>query len=166
MIVRALALPHPKRVLELGVGSGCILGTVLAERHGATGLGIDISDAALSVAQRNLELLGVSERGSLQKGDWLAGITESYDLILCNPPYIAEDEMPDLSPEVRLHEPDMALSPGGDGLDSYRAIAPALRSVMASGGTALFEIGPTQATAVADIFAEFDRAKPEGSEGL
>ena len=161
MIVRALVLPRPKRVLELGVGSGCILGTVLAERPGAIGLGIDISDAALSVARRNLEFLGVSERGNLQKGDWLAGITDSFDLVLCNPPYIAEDEMSGLSPEVRLYEPHMALSPGGDGLASYRAIAPTLRRVMATGGTALFEIGPTQAKAVADIFAEFDWAKPE-----
>ena len=161
MIARALVLPPPARVLELGVGSGCILGVILAERTDAIGFGVDISAAALAVAKRNLEQLGVSDRASLQAGDWLDGVEGAFDLILCNPPYIAEDEMADLSPEVRLHEPHLALTPGGDGLTPYRAIAPRLRQVLAPGGVALFEIGPTQAQPVADIFAAAGWGQPE-----
>ncbi len=161
MIAHALGLPAPGRVLELGVGSACILGAVLAERPGATGLGIDVSEAALAVARRNLDLLGVGKRAILQTGDWLEGVEGQFDLVLCNPPYITEDEMAELSPEVRLHEPHLALTPGGDGLDAYRAIAPQLRRVMARGGAALFEIGPTQADAVAAIFAEHGWPPPD-----
>ena len=161
MIAHALGLPAPRRVLELGVGSACILGTVLAERPDASGVGVDASEASLAVARRNLDLLGVGDRAALMTGDWLNGVDGLFDLALCNPPYIAEKEMADLSPEVRQHEPHLALSPGGDGLDSYRAIAPHLSRVMAKGGAALFEIGPTQADAVAEIFARHGWPHPE-----
>lgn len=160
MVARALDLPPPERVLELGVGSACILGAVLAECPEATGLGVDISAAALAVAERNLAGLGLSARARLAQSDWLSGVEGRFDLVLCNPPYIAESELADLSPEVRLHEPRLALSPGGDGLAAYRAIAPALGDVMAPGGAALFEIGPTQADAVAEIFAAAGWAAP------
>ncbi|WP_340108524.1 peptide chain release factor N(5)-glutamine methyltransferase [Pikeienuella sp. HZG-20] len=140
------------RVLDLGVGSGCLLGTILAEWGGATGLGVDASRAALDVAERNMAALGVEDRARLQLGDWQAGLSGAFDLILCNPPYIASAEMDGLAPEVRLHEPRLALTPGGDGLDVYRRIAPDLASLLERGGRALFEIGPTQAAAVAGIF--------------
>lgn len=161
MIARALDLRPPACVLELGVGSGCILGTLLAERPGAKGVGVDISPDALTIALRNLNQLGVSDRAELKTGDWLAGIEGPFDLVLCNPPYIAEAEMQDLLPEVFGHEPHIALSPGGDGLAPYRMIAPELQRVLAPGGAALFEIGPTQATAVADIFAAAGWGRPE-----
>lgn len=161
MVAHALGLPPPRRVLELGVGSGCILGAVLAERPEATGVGVDISESALAIARRNLDLLGVGGRAQLFCGDWLAGVDGAFDLILCNPPYIAADEMADLAPEVRCHEPNGALTPGGDGLDAYRAIAPQLGRVMARGAAALFEVGPTQADAVAAIFAEAGWPRPE-----
>ena len=160
MIAAALETPSPKRVLELGVGSACILCTILAERPEATGLGVDISTPALAVARRNLDNIGVSERAELKLGDWLSGVDGQFDLVLCNPPYIAAVEMSDLSPDVRLHEPHLALSPGGDGLASYRAIAPKLASVMAPGATAFFEIGPTQAKAVSAIFAAEGWSQP------
>ena len=161
MIARALDLPPPARVLELGVGSACILGTVLVERPDAHGVGIDISPAALKIAQQNLSQLGVDDRAELREGDWLAGVDGPFDLILCNPPYIAEDEMQDLSPEVFGHEPHLALTPGGDGLAPYRAIAPELSRVLEPGGAALFEIGPTQAAAVTSIFVDTGWAPPE-----
>lgn len=161
MIARALDLPPPARVLELGVGSACILATVLAERPDAQGVGVDISPAALKIARYNLSQLGVDDRAELREGDWLAGVDGPFDMILCNPPYIAEDEMQDLSPEVFGHEPHQALSPGGDGLASYRAIAPELSRVLETGGAALFEIGPTQAAAVSAIFAGAGWAPPE-----
>lgn len=161
MIARALDLPPPNRVLELGVGSGCILATILAERPGATGVGVDISQEALQVAAGNLSRSGVAGRAELKVGDWLQGIEGPFDLVLCNPPYIAAAEMKDLSPEVFNNEPHIALSPGGDGLAPYRMIAPGLRSVLAKKGAALFEIGPTQAVEVADIFAAEGWPRPE-----
>ncbi len=161
MIARALAAPPPEKVLDLGVGSACILGTVLAERPNAQGLGVDASAQALTIAGRNLDLLGVSERSDLVVGDWLEGVSGRFDLVLCNPPYVAEIEMPGLSPEVFGHEPHMALTPGGDGLAPYRAIAPKLRGVLSTTGTAMFEIGPTQAAAVTAIFTRAGWAAPE-----
>ncbi|MEL6793583.1 MAG: peptide chain release factor N(5)-glutamine methyltransferase, partial [Pseudomonadota bacterium] len=141
MIAAALDGPEPERVLDLGVGSGCLLGTVLAERSEATGLGLDASRKALRVANENLEALGVSDRATLKMGDWIDGLEEGFNLILCNPPYIAEDELADLSPEVREHEPRLALTPGGDGMDPYRRIAPELAFCLRRKGRALFEIG-------------------------
>lgn len=152
--------PPVRKVLDLGVGSGCLLGTVLAEMLDVEGLGIDASRAALGVAGGNLNSLGVSDRARLKIGDWMDGLEESFDLILCNPPYIAEAEMSGLSPEVREHEPHLALTPGGDGLDPYRRIAPEMAAFLRRGGRALFEVGPTQADDVAGIFAAFGWAAP------
>lgn len=149
-----------EQVLDLGVGSGCLLGTMLAERPGATGLGIDASDAALRVTARNMQALDVQGRATLLRGDWLDGVVGLFDLVLCNPPYIAEDEMAGLSPELS-HEPAIALTPGGDGLAPYRAIAPRLADVLAPGGRAMFEIGPTQARDVSAIFAAEGWAAPD-----
>ncbi len=152
--------PPVRKVLDLGVGSGCLLGTVLAELPDATGTGIDASRAALAVARGNLQALDVASRAHLRIGDWLDGLEQSFDLILCNPPYIAETELADLSPEVRDHEPLLALTPGGDGLDPYRRIAPELAAFLRRGGRALFEIGPTQAQEVSAIFSAFGWADP------
>lgn len=160
MIAAALDGPAPERVLDLGVGSGCLLGTLLAERPEASGLGVDASRKALQVARSNMETLGVADRATLKMGDWLDGVEEGFNLILCNPPYIAEEEIAALSPEVRDHEPRLALTPGGDGLDPYRRIAPEMAICLRRKGRALFEIGPTQADAVTEIFGAFGWASP------
>ncbi|MEM7544614.1 MAG: peptide chain release factor N(5)-glutamine methyltransferase [Pseudomonadota bacterium] len=164
MIAAALARPDntppPGKVLDLGTGSGCLLGTMLAELPEATGLGIDASRAALQVARRNFTNLGVIDRAQLQIGDWLDDLLEGFDLILCNPPYIGEAEMAGLSPEVREHEPHLALTPGGDGLDPYRRIAPELAAFLRRGGRALFEIGSTQSDAVGMVFSAFGWPQP------
>ncbi|QIE57756.1 peptide chain release factor N(5)-glutamine methyltransferase [Pikeienuella piscinae] len=157
---RAAGAAPPARVLDLGVGSGCLLGTVLAERREATGLGIDASRAALAVAARNMAALEIADRAEMRLGDWLDGLTEGFDMILCNPPYIARAEMDGLSPEVLEHEPRIALTPGGDGLDAYRRIAPDLACYLRRGGRALFEIGPDQAAQAATIFAAFGWPHP------
>jgi release factor glutamine methyltransferase len=150
----AEALTHRfGRVLDLGTGSGCILLSVLADRPDATGLGIDLSPAALAVAQDNARRLGVADRAGFALSDWWAAVTGQFDLILSNPPYIAAAEMPDLAPEVRDFEPRMALTPGGDGLDAYRAIAAGARGHLAPGGRLVVEIGPTQGAAVAAMLA-------------
>ena len=159
----AAALAHadkdaPLRVLDLGVGSGCLLLSALAERPRATGLGIDASAAALAVAARNADQLGLADRVTLRQGDWLDGVAERFDLILCNPPYVTDAEYAALAPEPRLWEPRDALTPpadgrGDDGLSVYRALIPRLGDVLAEGGAAFFELGRGQACAVAAIAA-------------
>lgn len=160
MIAAALDGPAPGKVLDLGVGSGCLLGTLLAERPEATGLGVDASRAALAVAKRNLDALKIGDRARLALGDWLDGVEEGFDLILCNPPYISEEEMAALAPEVANHEPRLALTPGGDGLDAYRRIAPELAAFLRRKGRALFEIGPEQAADATAVFGAFGWPDP------
>ena len=151
LIEAALAAPFD-RVLDLGTGSGCILLTLLAERRAATGLGVDLSDAALQVARANRAALGLKDRAVLRASDWFADVEGQFDLIVSNPPYISAAEYDALVPGVRDHEPRMALTPGGDGLDAYRAIAAGLRAHLAPGGRVMAEIGPGQAEQVTAIF--------------
>lgn len=147
LIEAALSAPFT-RLLDLGLGTGCILLTLLAERPDATGMGVDISGPALEVARENAARLGVASRADLRPSDWFSAVEGRFDLITSNPPYIAEDEMAGLSPEVRLFEPHLALTPGGDGLDPYRIIAQNAATHLAPKGRLLLEIGPTQGAAV------------------
>jgi release factor glutamine methyltransferase len=142
------------RVLDLGTGTGCLLLSLLAERPAATGLGVDLSPAALDVARRNATALGLSGRAAFREGDWTAGLCGRFDLIVSNPPYIAAAEMAGLAPEVRDWEPHLALSPGGDGLDAYRRIAAGVGALLAPSGRLILEMGPTQADAVAALMAD------------
>jgi len=151
LVAEALAAPF-SRVLDLGTGSGAILLSLLADRAGATGLGADLSPAALAVASGNAQALGLQSRADFVLSDWFSGIAGTFDLIASNPPYIAEAEMEGLSPEVRDHEPHMALTPGGDGLGAYRAIAAGVVKHLVPGGRVLVEIGPTQGAAVCALF--------------
>jgi release factor glutamine methyltransferase len=141
----------PATILDLGTGSGALLLAALTEFPGATGLGVDASSAALEIAARNAERLGLGKRARFQTGNWGQGITETFDLILCNPPYVETDA--DLAPDVRNHEPASALFAGLDGLDDYRRIMPQLPRLLASGGVAVVEIGSTQAAAVVGLSA-------------
>lgn len=150
LIAAALARPA-ERVLDLGTGTGCILLTLLAEWPGAEGLGIDASAAALAVARRNAAALGLAGRARFALGDWAAGLAETFDLIVSNPPYIAADEIAGLAPDVRNWEPMLALSPGGDGLGAYRTLLPQAAARLAPGGRVMVEIGATQGPAVAAI---------------
>lgn len=151
LVAEALRAPFLK-VLDLGTGTGCILLSCLKGMPMARGLGTDISDAALQVAVGNTRDLGLETRARFRKSDWFANVTGAYDLIVSNPPYIAAEEMPGLAPEVRDWEPHLALSPGGDGLDAYRAIAQGAGARLMPGGRLLVEIGPTQGAAVAALF--------------
>lgn len=152
LIAAALEKPY-HRVLDLGLGSGCILMTLLAESATAQGVGVDLSKSALRVAQTNAERLGVAQRVAFCEGSWFAGVTGRFDLIVSNPPYIAADEMAELQPEVRDHEPRMALTDDADGLTAYRAIAAGVCDHLAPQGRVLLEIGPTQGQAVAGMLA-------------
>ncbi|MGQ0566062.1 MAG: peptide chain release factor N(5)-glutamine methyltransferase [Gemmobacter sp.] len=148
LVAAALGQPF-RRVLDLGTGSGCILISVLADRPGAAGQGVDLSPAALAVAQENAAHHGVEARFAVS--DWYAQMTGRFDLIVSNPPYIALAEMAGLAPEVRDWEPHLALTPGGDGLDACRAIAAGAMDHLVPGGRILLEIGPTQGAAVRDL---------------
>lgn len=150
LIETALSQPF-ERVLDLGLGSGCILVTLLAENPKASGLGVDLSEAACLQASANAVLHRVEDRIDIQQSDWFDNVTGQFDLITSNPPYIALDEMAGLSPEVRGHEPDMALTDGGDGLGAYRAIAAGVVPHLLPGGRLCLEIGPTQGAAVSDL---------------
>ncbi len=147
LVATALAEPA-EEVLDLGTGSGCILLSLLADWPGARGLGVDVSPAALAVAQANAETLGLASRARFLESDWAASVEGRFDLIVANPPYISAVEMAELAPEVRAWEPHGALTPGGDGLAAYRAFLPQLAPLLPTGGRVLLEIGPTQADAV------------------
>ncbi|UWQ17159.1 peptide chain release factor N(5)-glutamine methyltransferase [Jannaschia sp. M317] len=151
LVEAALAEPFG-RVLDLGTGSGCILLSLLDERPDATGLGTDISEAALAVARRNATRLGIPNRAELRQGDWLSGIEGTFDLIVSNPPYITATEMADLHPEVHRWEPHLALTPGGDGLDAYRILTRDAPEHLTPGGRFMVEIGHQQAPAVTALF--------------
>lgn len=139
-------------VLDLGTGSGCILLSLLHERPAALGIGTDLSEAALAVAKRNADRVGVADRVSWAVSDWFSSVTGTYDLIVSNPPYIALDEMAGLAPELD-YEPRMALTDEQDGLTAYRAITQDAMRHLNPQGRLLVEIGPTQAAAVSDLFA-------------
>jgi release factor glutamine methyltransferase len=132
----------PKRVLDLGTGPGTLLLAALAEWPDASGVGVDASEEALGYARGNAAALGFAERVEFRRGDWGEGVAETFDLILCNPPYIAASEA--LMPDVADHEPAAALFAGDDGLADYRRIIPGLPPLLAPGGVAVLEIGATQ----------------------
>ena len=153
LIEAALAEPY-ERLLDLGTGSGCILVTLLSERQGATAVGVDLSEAACLQASANAVMHRVHERAQIICSDWFDKVEGQYDLIVSNPPYIAQDEIDGLADEVRRHEPIMALSDGGDGLQAYRAIAASVMAHLVPGGRLVLEIGPTQAPAVMALMAQ------------
>lgn len=137
-------LPRQGRVLDLGVGSGCILVSVLAERPDASGVGVDISPAALAIARRNADMLGIGSRAAFIEGGWESAFETPFDLVLSNPPYIPDFDMPGLAREVVNYDPHVALTPGGDGLAPYRAILARLDSLLRPGGWIGVEFGRGQ----------------------
>jgi release factor glutamine methyltransferase len=143
--------PGPRRILDLGTGPGTLLLAALDVWPQATGLGIDVSRSALSYASANARRLGFDTRLRLKLGNWAEGVSEGFDLILCNPPYVAEDA--ELGPGVREFEPDEALFAGKSGLDAYRVLAPQLPKLLNQDGLAAVEIGYDQADAVTPLLA-------------
>lgn len=139
----------PARILDLGTGSGALLLAALDQWPDATGLGVDASSVAVAIARRNADRIAPG-RATIQSGDWTEGLSERFDLILCNPPYVETSAA--LAPEVRDHEPASALFAGADGLDDYRRIIPALPALLAPGGLIAVEIGASQADAVSTLF--------------
>lgn len=130
------------RILDLCTGSGCILLSLLARNPGVRGVGTDLSAAALGVACQNRDRLGISAQ--LVRGDLFEHVTGTFDVIVSNPPYIPSGEIGGLMPEVREHEPAMALDGGKDGLDFYRRIIAQAAGYLKPGGWLAFEIGCSQ----------------------
>ncbi len=150
------------RILDLGIGSGCLLLSLLREYPQAGGVGIDASDAALAVAKANADALGVAPRARLASGDWRqAGWADRlidrfggpFDLLVSNPPYIASATVEGLMPEVAVHEPRLALDGGSDGLAAYRIIAAASSKLVVPGGWVVVEGGEGQAPEIASLFS-------------
>jgi len=143
------------RILDIGVGSGVISVTLMRELPGATAVALDISAEALEVARRNARDLEVADRIDFRQSDFFSAIdlTERFDLILSNPPYIREDEYPTLQKEV-LCDPRIAMTSGHDGLDAIRAIMQGGPDHLAPDGRIMFEIGYGQADAIEGIFRE------------
>lgn len=150
LIEAALSEPFG-HVLDLGVGSGCILLTLLAEMPDARGIGVDVSEAACAVARENAHALGLDDRVHISVSDWMSRVEGVFDLVVSNPPYIARSEMADLAPEVRDWEPAGALTDGADGLSCYRAILDGATDVLAPGGRLVMELGAGQAEAVGTL---------------
>lgn len=142
--------PGPARILDLGTGPGTLLLAALDEWPTATGIGIDASEKALEYARRNAARLGMDRRANFRTGDWANGIEERFALILCNPPYVADDA--ETGAGVSGFEPHEALFAGPEGLDEYRRLAPQIGRLLAPGGLAAIEIGFDQGDSVSPLF--------------
>jgi release factor glutamine methyltransferase len=143
-----------QRVLDLGTGSGALLLALLRELPHAVGTGTDISADALVTARANAARNGLADRCHFVACNIGAGVTGRYDLIVSNPPYIKGGDIAALAPEVRDHDPRIALDGGGDGLDAYRAIAGAACRRLAPGGWLIVELGAGQAPFVRALFTK------------
>ena len=135
-------------MLDLGTGSGAIIISVLAEALNGRGTAIDMSEAALDVARENAKTHKLTNRIEFMRGEWFAPVKDSYDIILSNPPYITQEAMRALAPEVKNFDPPIALSGGEDGLNAYRVIISKAKGFLKPGGTLIFEIGFDQAETV------------------
>jgi len=146
--------PHESfSVIDLGTGSGAILLALLSERTAASGVGTDISTEALAVARENAANLDLNARAAFLRTEWAAGFADhSFDLVVSNPPYIPTDHIPTLDPEVRDHDPHLALDGGPDGLQAYRDLAPEVMRILRPGGTFAVEIGWDQGPQVKALF--------------
>jgi release factor glutamine methyltransferase len=153
VVLKAVEETAAASILDLGVGSGAILLAVLAERPAARGLGVDASEDALAVARENAANLGLAGRAAFLRGDWAAGLEPaSFDVVVSNPPYIPSADIDGLDPEVRDHEPRLALDGGPDGLDAYRTLVPQILAMLKPSGLFAVEIGFDQSKAVEALF--------------
>ena len=145
----------PRRVADIGTGSGCIAISAAAERPTLHVVATDVSRGALAIAGRNGERFGVADRIELVECSYLAGIGGSFDFIVSNPPYVTEQEYEQLAPEVRQYEPSTALVAGPDGMRDIRHIVEISSERLKPGGTLFMEIGHTQAEPLTALVASF-----------
>lgn len=146
-----------KNVLDLGVGSGCILLSILKENTNIQGVGVDISPKALNITKQNAEILGVLQNCHLIEKSWfdedfISTLNNRFNLIVSNPPYIPTVDIPSLDIAVRQYDPLIALDGGTDGLKNYKRIAELAPSLLKKNGYIVLEIGIHQALSVKKIF--------------
>lgn len=140
------------KLVDFGTGTGAILLALLSELPNATGIAVDKSPAALAVARENAITHGVDGRARFVLSHWGEALDERADVIVSNPPYIPEQDIDGLAPEVAAFEPRLALAGGPDGLDCYRELVPQMARLLLPGGIAAVEVGAGQAPQVADLF--------------
>jgi release factor glutamine methyltransferase len=138
-------------VLDLGTGTGCLLLALLSELPAAFGIGVDVHEGAVATARQNAEALGLAGRASFFVGDWGTAISQPFDVVVANPPYIPTSALPELPREVREYDPQRALDGGEDGLAAYRRIASQLYALLAPFALFAGEIGIGQALSVEAI---------------
>jgi release factor glutamine methyltransferase len=143
----------PLRIVDFGTGSGCILVALLHELPNATGVGIDLSFGALSTARDNALANGVGAHSHFALSRWADAVSGSFDLIVSNPPYIASAVIPTLDREVRLHDPQLALDGGPDGLEPYRVLLGEAGRLLGPEGLLVVEIGYDQAESLKGLAA-------------
>lgn len=155
LVLKRFAEREAFTILDIGVGSGAILLSVLSERPAARGLGTDLSEEALAVAKDNAANLDLNDRAAFLRTSFADGLGDAgFDVVVSNPPYIRSEEIDALDPEVREHDPRLALDGGADGLDAYRALAPEVLRVLKPGAPFFVEIGWDQKDAVEALFRE------------
>jgi len=138
-------------ILELGVGSGCILLSLLNEINGSIGIGIDIDIEALKVAQLNALNMKISEKVSFIASNWTKSIKGKFDIIISNPPYIKSSNIINLQKEVKNHDPLIALDGGEDGLICYKEIMKNIKGLMNKNAFLLFEIDSWQGNIIIEL---------------
>ena len=144
-----------KSILELGVGSGCIIAAILSNSMGTKAVGLDISEKAIMTAKSNLIKNGI-KNFDLVVGDWGLSLDRTFDIIVSNPPYIKSNDIKHLAKNVKDHDPLISLDGGNDGLDCYKAIASQSTNLIKDKGYILVEIGHDQAKGVEKIFGNND----------
>ena len=158
-LVAAVLAQYPEpdtvvKIADLGTGSGCLLLSILNERPGAEGVGVDISESALSIARENAQRFGLAARANFNQSDWESRLDGTFDIVVSNPPYIPTAVIDDLAPEVARFEPRGALDGGVDGLDAYRHIAAVLPQILKPNGFVALEIGQGQDASVTRILRD------------
>ena len=158
-LVAAVLAQYPEpdtvvKIADLGTGSGCLLLSILSERPGAEGVGVDISESALSIARENAQQFGLAARANFTQSDWESRLDGTFDIVVSNPPYIPTAAIDDLAPEVARFEPRGALDGGADGLDAYRHIAAVLPRILKPNGLGALEIGQGQDASVTRILRD------------
>ncbi|MBV8752371.1 MAG: peptide chain release factor N(5)-glutamine methyltransferase [Hyphomicrobiales bacterium] len=143
---------RPLRIADLGTGSGALLLALLSELSGAIAIGTDLSVAALALARENARQLDLATRAVFVACDFAAALAGPFDLVVANPPYVSSTELAQLAPEVRDHDPLLALDGGPDGLRAYRALAADASRLIGAGGHMVIEVGAGQGDAVASLF--------------
>lgn len=156
----------PRKVLDLGCGSGALLCALLSEYREAFGVGVDLSAEACAATQANLARNGLGKRAAVLRGNWCEALAGAFDLIVSNPPYIPAGEIAGLDREVRDHDPPLALDGGVDGLDAYRALFAVAPRILAPGGALAVEFGFGQVRDVERIARASGLKKIDGERDI